>query len=323
MIQPEPSEAVVLGVDVGGTKIAASAFDVHLTPLRTRVVPTPSACHPSALAGVPRGTEAEADARIRGRDALLAAVVGICYDLLWHAPGVQAIGIGMAGQVDPTRGVVTDANDNLIGAKGAPIAEVVRLACSLPVYVANDVRVMALAELQRGAARGCRSALCLTVGTGIGGALIQNGEVWHGAHFCAGEIGYLDVGDGQTLEALYSGPAIAQRFNARHGTDYALVQMAERAANGDAACADAIRRAGGELGRFLAPVIALIDPEVVVIGGGVADVGALWWDALVASIRAAAIPAVRDIPIRRAAFGSQSGVLGAAILAAHHQGLLS
>lgn len=313
----------MLGVDVGGTKIAASTFDADLNPLMSRTLPTPSACQPTALAGVARGTEAEADVRQRGRDALLAAVVSVCYDLLWQSPRVQAIGVGMAGQVDPARGVVTDANDNLIGAKGAPIAEVVSFACDLPVFMANDVRVMALAELKRGAARGCQAALCLTVGTGIGGALIHNGEVWHGAHFCAGEIGYLYAGDGHTIEALYSGPAIARRFNAQHGTSYTLVEMAQRAAAGDAACANAIRAAARDLGGVLAPVIALIDPEVVVIGGGVADIGALWWDALVASIRAAAIPAVREIPIRPAAFGSQAGVLGAAILAAHHQGLLS
>ncbi|XWX03957.1 ROK family protein [Aggregatilineales bacterium SYSU G02658] len=317
------SEAVVIGVDVGGTKIAASVFDASFNPLHTRVQPTPSACQPSALDGVERGTDAEADARAFGQSALLAAVVGLCHDLLWRAPTVQAIGIGMAGQVDPVRGVVTDANDNLVGARGTPLADVVRFACDRPTFAANDVRVMALAELMRGAARGCQSALCVTVGTGIGGALIQHGAVWHGAHFCAGEIGYLYAGDGHTIESRYSGPAIAQRFNAQHGTSYTLAQMAERAAAGDAACAEAIRAAADGLGRVLAPVIGLLDPEAVVVGGGVPQIGALWWDAFVAAVRAAAIPAVRGVPIRRAAFGAQSGVLGAAILAAHHQGLLS
>jgi len=312
----------VLGLDVGGTKIAASVFDAHLNPLVSRTVPTPTACQPSALDAVAHNADAEAAARQRGRDALLAAVTALCADLLEQAPGVQAVGVGIAGRVDTQRGLVVDANDNLVGAKGAPIVEAVRNACHLPVYVDNDVRVMALAELQRGAARGMEHALCLTVGTGIGGALIQNGEVWHGVHFCAGEVGYLYAGDGQTIETLYSGPAIARRFNARHGTNWTLKEMAARAAAGDAACADAIRAAADGLGRVLAPVIALIDPEAVIVGGGVAEIGALWWDALLSAVRNAPVPAVSTIPMLPAAFGSQSGVFGAALLAAHRLGIL-
>jgi glucokinase len=317
------AEAAVLGLDVGGTKIAASVFDAHFNPLIGCTVPTPTACQPSILDAVERGTDAEAAVREYGRRTLLTAIVSMCSDLLKQAPGIQAIGIGIAGRVDTQRGLVVDANDNLVGAKGTPIAEAVRDACHLPVCVDNDVRVMALAELHRGTARGMQHVLCLTVGTGIGGALIQHGEVWHGAHFCAGEIGYLYAGSGQTIETLYSGSAIARRFNAQHGTNWTLKEMAARAATGDAACADAIRAAAVGLGQVLAPIIALIDPEAVVVGGGVAEIGALWWDALISAVRSASVPAVHSIPILPAAFGSQSGVLGAGLLAAHQLGILS
>jgi len=313
----------VIGIDVGGTKISVGLFDASLQPLYEVTLPTPPACQPSALEGIERGSAHHAEALRVAQAALLEAIAHRCRDAINLSQPVQAIGIGMAGQIDTQRGIVLDANENLLGAKGMPAASVVHAACHVPVYVDNDVRVMALAELTRGAAQGCENALCLTVGTGIGGALIQQGRVWHGAHFCAGEIGYLYAGDGHTIEALYSGPGISRAYAARSGDTLPLPQIVERAQRGDASASHAITSAAAGLGRHLAPIIALLDPQRVIMGGGVADIGSLWWDVLTAAIRQHGIPAIRATPIVPAAFGAQSGVLGAGILAAYHCGVLT
>jgi glucokinase len=324
------SSSRVIGIDIGGTKVAAFLGDGTAATLDTPalIAPTPEASKPAALDGLESGSAAYAEALAEGQRALLATIIGLCEQLIARAEAegqqVLAVGVGSAGQIDPLAGVVLDANENLVGWAGARVAEAIREACGLPAFIDNDVRVMALAETTLGAARGYRHALCITVGTGIGGAIILNDQVWHGAHFSAGEIGYLYAEDGQSIEGLYSGPAIARHYAERHPGQPALTlpEIAARAHTGDAACAEAITSAARGLGLRLAPVLALLDPEALVVGGGVPEIGPLWWDAFMDGVRRAPLRSVRAMPVVPARLGSRAGMIGAAVLAARWVGLI-
>ncbi|MBW4438647.1 MAG: ROK family protein [Pleurocapsa minor GSE-CHR-MK-17-07R] len=318
---------VVIGLDIGGTKLAAHLTDGTPWSLAETARPTPAAVRPNVLVGLSAGSEAHAAALAAGRAALLAEAIDLCQSLMAtareHDLHVAAIGIGSAGQIDPVSGDVLDANDNLVGWRGTPLARAVSDACGVPVAAENDVRAMALGEVTHGAARGLKNVLCITVGTGIGGALVQDGRIWHGPHFSAGEIGYLYAGAGETIETLYAGPSIARRYSGQHArhAPLTLVEIASRAEAGDAACAQAITAAAHDLGQVLAPVFALLDPEAVVIGGGVPEIGPRWWDPFIASVRAVPVRGAQHMDILRAALGPRAGMIGAGVLAAHKAGI--
>ena len=305
-------KSTVIGVDVGGTKIAAHISDGTLWHTAETTIATPDAARPAVLTGLIPGSEAHTRALDAGRSALLATIITLCQSLRGQVTDreIVAVGIGSAGQIDPVNGVVLDANENIVGWRGATIAETVGDALDLPVYVDNDVRVMALAETTLGAAQEYRHVLCITVGTGIGGAIVIDGRLWHGGHFSAGEIGYIYGADGQSIEGLYAGPAIERRYGS-----YTLREIADRAKNGDTTCIQAIQDAARQLGLRIAPVLALLDPQALVVGGGVPQIGALWWEPFVAALREAPLGSVREMPVLRAQFGNRAGMIGAAVLA--------
>ena len=318
----------VIGIDIGGTKIAAHISDGTLWSVAALKRPTPAESQPGALIGIEHDTSAHDEALRRGSTALLDALIQVCRDLMAqsaaHDVQIVAVGIGSAGQIDPNEGVVVDANENLVGWKGTPVAITLQTALGLPVYVENDVRTMILAETTLGAGCTYRNVLGIAIGTGIGGAIVLDGRIWHGAHYSAGEIGYLYAAPGQTIEDLYAGPAIARRYCRDHAPDQSLtlVEIANRAHAGHLMCADAIQTAAAELGAMLAPVFGLIDPEAVVIGGGVPEIGDLWWKPFTDAIRACRLMSVQQMPVLRAELGADAGRIGAARLAAQKVGLL-
>lgn len=311
-----PNTAVI-GIDIGGTKMAAYVCDSDYQSRAERVVATPAAAKPTALAAAVNISEAEA----AGRAALLAELTALCQHLIAEAAAqnltVTAIGIGTAGQIDPNTGTVLDANENLIGWKGTPVAATLGAEFGVPVVVDNDVRVMALAECSQGAGRGYAHVLCLTVGTGIGGAIVLNGELWRGAHYSAGEIGYLFATPERNLEQSASGPALEQQYQERAGEPafIPLAAIVQRAENGDTLARDVLESGARLLGQILSPVMALIDPQAVIIGGGLSGITTLWWEPLRAAIQQSPLQSVREMPVIPAALGNRAGMIGAALLA--------
>jgi glucokinase len=304
-----------IGVDVGGTKIAAWLCDSAYQSLAERVYPTPPSAKPSILTSITSYMESE------GRAALLATIVQVCEELQAEATRqnftVSAIGIGSAGQIDTDAGTVLDANENLVGWRGTPLASAVQQVLAIPVFVENDVRAMALAECRLGAGQGYEHVLCVTVGTGIGGAIVLNGQVWHGAHFSAGEIGYLYAAPDQTIEQLASGAALERRYQVQtNAVDLVPLQtIAQRAMNGDEIAHKVIEEGARLLAHVLSPVITLIDPQAVVVGGGVIEMETLWWQPFVQTIQQSRLATVRQTPVLKATFGNRAGMMGAAVLA--------
>lgn len=300
------SAGLVVGVDIGGTKTAAGLVDPSGALLASATRPTPAA----------EGCEAILDTAAE----LVRSVAGD----RWGS--VTAVGVGSAGVIDPERGVVVSATTSLTGWAGTDLrGGLSRRLGGLPVATANDVHAHALGEHWRGAAAGCADVLLVAVGTGVGASIVLGGRVRHGPHAVAGHAGHVPVpaaagapcpcGGTGHVEAVASGPALLAEYLRRGGTRAAdLAGVARLAAAGDPLATDVLITGGTALGQAIGGLMNVIDPEVVVIGGGVTGCGDPWWQPVRAAIAAETLPALRDVPIVPAALPSTAALLGAARL---------
>lgn len=287
-----------VGVDIGGSKISAGLVTPAGEILWTRSVATPAA--PAAI---------------------LAEVKRLCHELIAGFQGeIAAIGIGSAGMVDSKRGRVIHANDNLPGWTGTALSAL-DIGGGLPILAENDARALAYGEAKMGAGKDYRSLLCVTVGTGIGGGIILDGEIWRGPNYSAGEIGYLVVGwAGDTpiiLDQFVSGPGIEGAYRAATGAEdrIPLTEIARRAYAGEFIAAQTIKDKARQLGIILGGFVAAINPAALVLGGGVTQIGELWWGAFEGAFRDSVPSLLCSTPILRAKLGEEAVLLGAGLLA--------
>ena len=298
----------VIGVDIGGTKIAAGIVTPAGEVLSPRTVPTPLADGPQAV-----------------MDA-----VSLQVDLLQtEEPDVRAVGIGTAGLVDSARGVITHANPNLPGWIGMPLGPTVSAATKLPAYVDNDVNALAIGEGRFGAGQGFREVVYVAIGTGIGGALVRGGEIWRGIHFSAGEVRYLVAGwDEQNnpiiLEDFASGPAMEKHYQKlTNSTErLSLRQITERAHNGDTIAVRVIEGGAHILGHVLGGFVGILDVEMLIIGGGVPNIGDLWWNAFERALRQNELIQLQNLRVAAASSSSHASLLGAGAIALNAQDTL-
>ena len=308
---------LVLGLDLGGTKIAAGVVSRSGKLVSAVRMPTPA-----------RGVKRDLRALF---DAAQAAVATA--RVRWK--GIRAVGVGVPGAFDTRTETVWAPN--LHGWKKVPLRRLLERAFRRPVFVEGDRNVQALAEawLSGGNRRPPRNLVFLTLGTGIGAGIIAEGRMISGSRGTAGAAGWLAVSEhwrpefGRTgsLEALAAGPGIARTAArmARGKKSGALARMARaegsltaeavvRAARaGDRLACKTLEAAGESLGRGVASIVALLNPELVVIGGGLAEAGEL----LIGPLRRAALKwgqplASRQVRIVRTRLGENNGLLGAA-----------
>lgn len=275
-----------------------------------------------------------------GQAALLDAMVAAVEEVRAESgEDIEAVGFGVPCTIDQRRGVAVMAVNLTL--EGVSLRDVMAERLGLPVFVDNDANAAALAEHRHGAARGADHAIVLTVGTGIGGGLILDGELYHGAVGAAAELGHVVIEqDGPPcqghcpnrgcLEALASGTALvaeARRLaEARRGSGLADALadgreitgplVTELAHDGDSAAREAIAAIGRRLGVGISSFINIFNPEVVVIGGGVIAAGDLLLDPAREEAAARALSPGRDlVRIVAARFGTEAGMVGAATLA--------
>lgn len=247
--------------------------------------------------------------------ARLADAVG---ELRNEVAGVEAIGMGMPGPLDPARGVVL-ATPNMRGWEGTPAGPLLAAATGLPVYLDRDANVALLGEHWRGAARGYRDVILLTLGTGIGGSALVGGRLHHGHRGLAWEFGHMSMvpggplcgcGNSGCLEAMASGTALGKR------TGTPAEDVFARAAAGDAEALAAVAEFGATLGRAAGSLINIFNPAAVILGGGMIAGRSLFWEPMLAAIKRHALaPALEGLAVKPAGLGEAAGVIGGARLA--------
>lgn len=303
---------MIIALDIGGTKIAAAAMDPqHAEPIRSEVRrrPTPHR---------------------EGGPAITAVCAELIAELQVDYPQARAVGIGTAGAVSRDGRRITASTDAILNWAGTPLADLIEQACQLPVAVENDVAAHARGECVYGAGRGHKSVVMMALGTGIGGAFIIDGTHIFGRRGLAGDMGHLPLStpaatqlrctcgiDGAHLEAVASGPGM-YRWYLERGGDPAVAdtrELAERARHGEGLAGEVIADAAAQVGSALAGVANIIDPDIVVVGGGVPEIGPLWWEPAQTAYKAAIVPYLGEVPMVPATLGWQAALLGAAALA--------
>ncbi|MGC9670815.1 ROK family protein [Planosporangium sp. 12N6] len=300
------ADDVVVALDVGGTGIKCALVD-----------PT----------GRVRHSERHPTGRERGPDAVVATILDIADGLVRTADRMglraTATGIVVPGVIDEASGVaVWSAN---VGFREVPLKALVADRTGLPAALGHDVRAGGLAEARLGAGRAFRHVLAVLIGTGIAAAHVVDGKVFAGAHGAAGELGHIVVrSDGPAcgcglrgcLEAIASASAVARRYAERvtDGGSAGADRVAALAAAGDPVAAAIWQETVDALADGLLTGLALFDPEVVVVGGGLAEAGDTLLAPLGAALRAR-ITFHREPALFRAALGDEAGCLGAGLIA--------
>jgi glucokinase len=289
-----------LGLDLGGTNIKWAVVEHDADDWRTvdrDQVPTPAADGPDAVVGRLATVGSEA--------------IGRC-------PGVTSVGIGVPGLYDPIAGATRFLVNFPGGWTGTPVAGPVGAALGLPAFLINDARAFGLAELRLGAGRGASSMVGLTLGTGVGGVIAIDGRVHLGHDGTAGEVGHQTIdpdgppcncGNQGCLESF----ARADRIAAACGTETAEAAV-EAAHAGDARALDGLAEIGRYLGIGIANMITLINPDRVVIGGGIAAAGDLLLGPIREEVRRRVrMTSLNEVEIVTADLGTWAGAIGAAI----------
>jgi glucokinase len=293
-----PSD-LVLGVDVGGTAIKAGAVNRRGRIVAKREVATPQ----------------------DGPASIMRTVGAIARELQKEAGRALAVGVGWPTPLDPVRGIVLF--DNKLGSAGVNIARMASRATTLPACIENDANAAALAEYLYGAATGAGSVVLLTLGTGVGGGIVLGGEVWHGRDGAAGEVGHVKVhpggrrclfcGRSGCLEAYAGAQAILKRYRASGKKAEGMKDVVDAARRGERLAVKIVSEMAEMIGMAVADLANVLNPEIVVIGGGVARAGDILFRPIRAAVAREALPNVsKGLRIVPAKLGNDAGLLGAA-----------
>lgn len=303
-----------IGVDLGGTKTAAGLVSPEGDVLFSETVPTLNRS---------------------GGEAILDATAGLVRRVLDRAAaeglGVAGTGVGSAGVIDAARGTVVSATDAILGWAGTDLAGGLAARTGLRTAVVNDVHAHALGEAWRGAAAATSSSLLLAFGTGVGGSVVVDGRPLLGHRWVGGHVGHLAspyahdaagsplpcvCGRAGHVEAIASGPALHAEYLRRGGDPAApdtraVVALAQ---DGDPVARAAVTVAARAAGQCAGGLANALDPEVIVVSGGLAGAGPLWWDTMEAAFRAELMPPLAGMPLVPAALGGSAALVGAARL---------
>ena len=299
---PPQNQMTVIGIDLGGTKMAGGLVSLPSGKILAKeIIPTPTA---------------------RGGPAVLGDLVALARRLHALATSlglsVQGIGIGLAELVN-LQGEIS--SEYLVNWRELPAKQVISEIA--PTLFESDARAPALAEALFGAGRDFDNFIYLTVGTGIGFCLMLDGQPYAGAHGHAIMVGSgaltsqcerCGAKQDQVLEQFAAGPSLIHRYNQRTGRTLAEGQeVTAAAADGDPIAQEIVRSAGEALGNSVGFLINVLDPQAVIVGGGLGLAGGLYWESFIASTRRHVWSEIsRGLPIISAQLGSDAGLIGAA-----------
>jgi fructokinase len=293
-----------IGVDLGGTKIELTALDAAGREVLRRRIATP------------QGDYA----------ATVRSLAGLVHDAERTLGGRAPVGVGTPGAESLDSGLMKNANSTCLN--GMPLRSDVQHALGRDVRMANDANCFALAEARAGAGVGARVVFGVILGTGVGGGIVVDGRVHAGVNRIGGEWGHnplpLPVASDEPLPSCYCGrrgcvetylcgPAMQADHRRHQGQDLSAREIAQRADAGDAACAATLRRYLDRLARALAVVINILDPDVVVMGGGLSHIAAIYRE-LPQLLDAHVFSDSVRTRIERNRLGDSAGAIGAAWL---------
>ena len=288
-----------LGIDLGGTKIEGAVLDAgNQTVVRTRVATEPAG----------------------GYDHILDRVAELVNRLRAQVSGCTAVGIGTPGAISSVDGTMKNSNTTCLN--GRDLRSDLERRLDLPVVMENDANCFALAEAVAGAAKGAPLVFGVILGTGVGGGLVIHGSVRRGLQNIAGEWGHhcLDpagppcyCGQNGCVEAHLSGPAVSRQYAAVTGERLPMEAIVAHARAGHPYAGEVFERFLDRFGRALANVIDILDPDVVVLGGGLSNIDELYTRGR-AAVEAYVFNDELRTPIVRHALGDSAGVIGAALL---------
>ena len=303
------------GIDLGGTTAKIGLFTTSGALLEKWEVPTDTS-----------------NAGEHILENLAAAILGKMKEQSIDPEQVEGVGIGVPGPVQ-NASVVPIVCANLGGWGEQNVsARLSGLLDGLKVLVGNDANVAALGEIWMGAAKGCSSAVMVTLGTGVGGGVIVNNHVIDGTHGAGGEIGHITVNRHETavcgcgkkgcLEQYSSATGVVRCMKklldenpdtpcVLRGTDFVSKDVFDAARSGDALAAREVDEMADTLGMALASIAATVDPEAFLVGGGVSRAGEVLFAPLTRHFKEYAFPSCRETPINQASLGNDAGIYGA------------
>ncbi len=309
-----------IGVDIGATNIKIGLLDANFKILRKKKLYTPTFSNKE--------------------DLIEALVENITLFKKSSKCKIKGVGIGLPGLVNPEKGLVYRLV-NISGWNNVYLKKILESRIGLPVFLDNDVNVMTLAEVRCGCARGAKNVVCITLGTGVGGGIVIEGKLYRGATFSAGEIGHIPLNEEGPL-CNCGGKGCLERYVGNKYIVAGAVDKIKKAPlptkipdlvnndltkltpeilskacrKGDLMAKEIWQNIARHIGICLAGVVNLLNPEMIVIGGGVAEAGEILFKTIEKTVkeRALDLPA-RTVKIVAAKLKENSGLIGAAVLA--------
>lgn len=289
-----------VGIDLGGTKIEGIVLDPSGRELVRRRVPT---------------------AQERGYEAILDTIADLYRGIVQEVGGpAHTFGIGTPGAISPRTGLLK--NSNTLCLNGRPVDRDLAALLDRPVRIENDANCFALAEARQGAGRGAHLVFGVIMGTGCGGGLVIDGQAWTGRQAIGGEWGHMVLQPGGApcycghrgcVETLISGSGLERRWREERGTARALPDIVADYQRGDTVARVFMAQFFASFGQALANLINVLDPDVVVLGGGVSKIDDLYTTG-VAEVAQRVFSDHFDTPIVKHQLGDSAGVIGAALL---------
>jgi glucokinase len=258
---------------------------------------------------------------LKGGQSVVEKVKMIC-DQLSKQSILEGIAISSAGQIDNQHGIVVYATENIPGYSGTPLAELVSKHTGLPVTVENDVNCTALGEYWQGAAKAIDDFLCVTIGTGIGGALFLNGKLYTGANFSAGEIGHINLypngkpctcGNNGCYEKYASSSALSELVRHKMGMNLPLEQFFELVKEGNKNAHNVLMQWEDDVATGIQSLVHIFNPQLVLIGGGISAQGNFLLQGIESSLSKKLMPSyLKSLRLKIAIRENKANLLGAA-----------
>ncbi len=313
ILNKKNKEKLFLGIDIGGTTIKAGAVSPALDLIAIKSIPTP----------------VEAD-----NNQFAQSLIAFIGNFISDYPQISSIGAGIPGVVGPD-GTVR-ISPNIKALNNLPLKSIIKSNFDLPIAVDNDANAAAYAELQAGAGRNRDNFIYATLGTGIGGAIIINKQIFRGDNGGAGEIGHTIIdfnsilpkqrsfrnGILETFAGKNAIIALAKSILPQYKSSvlnktarFDVIDISEAVSKSDAAAIECFRQTGNLIGAGFASAMNLLDITLIVVGGGISNAHPLLFDAIIDAIKDKALPTIAaNAEIKIARFGDKAGIIGAALL---------